>query len=149
MEGPLLEFSENRERSDSGDVDFALYEGGFPSKEDVCQKERIRRADPERLTQLVQDGLRFEDGRLDELLFRYRARNWPELLTPSESERWKAFCYERLMTGATTEQHLLTLGSYFDRIDSLQDKYFEDENAQIILNALYDWGESLGDSCSE
>lgn len=149
MEGPLLEFSENREHAEPGDVDFGLYEGGFPSREDVWQKERIRQSSPEALSRMVGEGLKFEDERLNELLFRYRARNWPELLTPSETEQWKAFCYERLMVSGVQEQNLLTMGAYFDRIDTLQEKYIENENAQTILNDLYDWGESLGDFCSE
>ena len=53
------------------------------------------------------------------------------------------------MVRGVQEQNLLTMGAYFDRIDTLQEKYIEDENAQSILNDLYDWGESLGDFCSE
>ena len=43
-------------------------------------------------------GLRpaFQDPRLDELLFRYRARNWPETLDGPEQARWSAHCSARL-----------------------------------------------------
>ena len=38
----------------------------------------------------------FRDARLPELLFRYRARNWPDSLLPSERERWNAYRRHRL-----------------------------------------------------
>jgi exodeoxyribonuclease-1 len=38
----------------------------------------------------------FEDQRLPEMLFRYRARNYPESLTPQEYGIWEEFRYERL-----------------------------------------------------
>ena len=38
----------------------------------------------------------FDDPRLPELHFRYRARNFPESLTPSEKLRWAMFCQQRL-----------------------------------------------------
>jgi exodeoxyribonuclease-1 len=43
-------------------------------------------------------GLRptFQDRRLAELYFRYRARNWPETLTAPERARWEAHCRARL-----------------------------------------------------
>jgi exodeoxyribonuclease-1 len=55
--------------------------------------DRIGRARPEALA-----GLRpaFQDPRLDELFFRYRARNWPETLSAPEQARWAAHCQARL-----------------------------------------------------
>jgi exodeoxyribonuclease-1 len=38
----------------------------------------------------------FDDPRLPELLFRYRARNFPETLTGEERQRWYGFCQQRL-----------------------------------------------------
>lgn len=38
----------------------------------------------------------FDDPRLPELHFRYRARNFPESLTAEETLRWKWFCQQRL-----------------------------------------------------
>ncbi|HPT27802.1 MAG TPA: hypothetical protein PLZ95_15390, partial [Bryobacteraceae bacterium] len=39
----------------------------------------------------------FRDPRLPELLFRYRARNWPATLSAAERERWDAYRRERLL----------------------------------------------------
>ena len=38
----------------------------------------------------------FKDTRLDELLFRYRARNWPQTLTLPEQQRWDEYRRRRL-----------------------------------------------------
>nr|WP_272890831.1 exodeoxyribonuclease I [Stutzerimonas sp. S1] len=39
----------------------------------------------------------FDDPRLLELLFRYRARNFPEALSATEREQWRQFCRLRLI----------------------------------------------------
>ncbi len=39
----------------------------------------------------------FDDSRLAELLFRYRARNFPEALSAAEREQWASFCRQRLI----------------------------------------------------
>ncbi len=39
----------------------------------------------------------FDDPRLAELLFRYRARNFPEALSAAEREQWASFCRQRLI----------------------------------------------------
>ena len=38
----------------------------------------------------------FADPRLDELLFRYRARNFPETLHAAERAQWQEHCADRL-----------------------------------------------------
>jgi exodeoxyribonuclease-1 len=74
------------------DPDFTLYEGGFLGNGDRTVMARIQAMAPAEL-----GGLRpvFQDPRLGELFFRYRARNWPELLDPEAAARWKAHCEAR------------------------------------------------------
>jgi len=38
----------------------------------------------------------FDDPRLAELLFRYRARNFPDTLNDEDRARWQDFCRQRL-----------------------------------------------------
>jgi exodeoxyribonuclease-1 len=45
---------------------------------------------------LARDNWAFSDQRLLELLFRYRARNFPDSLTSVEQQRWREFCRDRL-----------------------------------------------------
>ncbi|HEY4555867.1 MAG TPA: exodeoxyribonuclease I, partial [Lysobacter sp.] len=76
-------FSAQRERSPS-DCDASLYDG-FIGEGDKRLLREVRTTPPAALGART---FAFRDGRLAELLFRYRARNWPESLAPAERERW-------------------------------------------------------------
>lgn len=75
------------------DPDQMLYSGGFFSEDDKARMQQIRSTAPEALGSL---SLTFDDNRLDEMLFRYRARNFPHTLDAEEQESWKRWCVERL-----------------------------------------------------
>lgn len=75
------------------DVDGSLYGGKFFSREDKQRFEHIRAASGEGLNKHF--GY-FEDTRLDEMLFRYKARNFPQSLSNEESIRWNEFCANKL-----------------------------------------------------
>nr|WP_320131072.1 exodeoxyribonuclease I [uncultured Holophaga sp.] len=75
-----------------GDPDFSLYGGPFLSDQDRRLLGRMHRTAPGELGALQ---LPFQDPRLPELFFRYRARNWPQSLCPAERERWEAHCRSR------------------------------------------------------
>ncbi|KGS14336.1 MULTISPECIES: exodeoxyribonuclease I [Pseudomonas syringae group] len=76
----------------SEDPEQQLYDG-FIGDRDRRLCEQVRQAEPE---QLARDGWPFDDARLPELLFRYRARNFPDTLSTEEQQRWLAFCQQRL-----------------------------------------------------
>jgi exodeoxyribonuclease-1 len=120
------------------DVDEDLY-GQFLSDGDRRTLNRLRALGAEQLA-----GARpaFEDERLDELLFRYRARNFAETLNEAERARWQGHCAQRLHGGAGGA---LTLSAYLERIDSLAEAALarEDERAQALLEALVDYGEGI------
>lgn len=78
--------------SDGVDPEQQLYDG-FIGDRDRLLCERIRNLDPE---QLASAHWIFDDERLPELLFRYRARNFPHTLNPLETQRWLQFCQQRL-----------------------------------------------------
>lgn len=128
------------------DADLALYGGGFPTPGDKALCRRIRTLSPQVLAAEAAAGrLAFADPRYSELLFRYRARNWPETLSPAEAERWKDLCRRRLIDG---EPPFMTVSRYFEEIDRLQAlPQYEDEESEAILSSLYDWGERLGEAC--
>lgn len=123
------------------DVDEDLY-GGFVGVEDRRALIRLRGLAPTQLTQRAGEGkLHFSDSRLDELVFRFRARNWPDSLSPVEQARWSAHCAGRLHAGQGGAQ---TLSAYFDKIDQLSEA--ADEQGQEILGALYDYAEQIAPS---
>ncbi|WP_248799824.1 exodeoxyribonuclease I [Pseudomonas sp. MWU13-2105] len=80
----------------SEDPEQQLYDG-FIGDRDRRLCEQVRCADPE---QLARGQWPFDDERLPELLFRYRARNFPDSLSEEEQQRWRTFCRERLSTAA-------------------------------------------------
>ncbi|WP_448725022.1 exodeoxyribonuclease I [Pseudomonas farris] len=82
----------NDDFSPSLDPEQQLYDG-FIGDRDRRLCEQVRAADP---AQLAQEQWPFDDERLPELLFRYRARNFPDTLSFEEQERWRIFCQERL-----------------------------------------------------
>ena len=80
----------------SEDPEQQLYDG-FLGDRDRRLCEQVRLSDPE---QLASETWPFDDERLPELLFRYRARNFPHTLSVAEQERWHMFCQQRLSNPA-------------------------------------------------
>lgn len=76
----------------SSDPEQQLYDG-FIGDRDRRLCEQVRSAQPQAL---ANDKWPFDDARLPELLFRYRARNFPDSLSPVERQRWMEFCRQRL-----------------------------------------------------
>ncbi|MEQ1559172.1 MAG: exodeoxyribonuclease I [Methyloglobulus sp.] len=104
-------FSENK-FADSGqetDPDLAIYSGGFFSDSDKQKMAKIRNTPPD---QLINFPLNFADSRLAEMLFRYRARNYPALLKADEITQWQEFCANRLKGHQPAGELTLTDYSY-------------------------------------
>lgn len=74
------------------DPEQMLYSGFFEDQDKKLMAQ-VRRSTAEELTQKT---FKFKDHRLAELLFRYRARNFPQSLTELERQQWRAFCQRRL-----------------------------------------------------
>ena len=68
--------------------DTALY-GSFVPNADKRLIQEVRDASP---AELRDRRFAFSDPRLPELLFRYRARNWPEILSEEERLLWQEHC---------------------------------------------------------
>ena len=122
-------------------MDEDLY-GGFVGPEDRRLLQRIRAMPAIELAERLADRQpAFADERLRELLFRYRARNFPDTLTEEEQARWQQHCARRLHEG---EAGALTLSAFFEKIDALGEQLAEDdERGQDILGALYDYAEQI------
>ena len=116
------------------DVDEDLY-GGFIGDEDRRALQRLRALPP---AQLVAKRPAFSDERLEELVFRFRARNFNALLGAEDRGRWAAHCARRLHDGAGGA---MTLAAFQDRIDALSES--ADERGQEILGALLDYAQHI------
>ena len=119
------------------DPDRMLYSGGFFSDADRRRMESIRQQTPSALAKWPLD---FDDARLPEMLFRYRARNWPETLSPEESERWSEYHHARLHD--TDAGASITLVEYQARLQELSDEE-EISVAPGLLDELREWPEIL------
>ncbi|HEX5125419.1 MAG TPA: exodeoxyribonuclease I, partial [Rhodocyclaceae bacterium] len=124
------------ERSDDSrvDVDADLY-GGFIGNNDRRLLARLRNLSPEKL---ALERVSFEDGRLEELLHRYRARNFRATLNAQEAARWEELRAGRLFDGLGGARTLDVFGATLDRLAE-----HANEHQLGILSALSDYAESI------
>jgi len=120
---------------DSADPELDLY-GGFPPDTDRPVIRRIPRLGPGELADLEAP---FRDERLNTLLFRYRARLWPESLTASEKEAWEHFRQRRLRSDP--ELASIRLADYLEQLETLLREHPEHS---AILQQLNDWPACIG-----
>lgn len=116
------------------DVDEDLY-GGFIGNNDKRLLAKLRHFSPE---ELAKERVSFEDSRLEEVFFRYRARNFPQSLSPAELRRWEQHRAAKLFDGAGGAR---TLEAFGDAIDTLSENV--NEQQADILSALFDYAESI------
>ncbi|MCK0163743.1 exodeoxyribonuclease I [Marinobacter sp. S6332] len=133
----IAEAFDQPHQGDLTDPDEQLYAGGFISTNDRSELNRALKTPPE---SLVDETFSFKDERLQEMLFRYRARNYPDSLTSEESERWEQFRTQRLMTPKKGWLSLEAFGLELQRLAS--DPELTPQKQQI-LEDLHLYGESL------
>jgi exodeoxyribonuclease-1 len=80
------------------DPELQLYSGGFMDEHDKRLMQKVQGAAPASLAPLA---AQFHDKRMPEMLFRYRARNWPDTLDSIEAAKWENWCRERLLGKVT------------------------------------------------
>jgi exodeoxyribonuclease I len=120
------------------DVDQDLY-GGFIGNEDRRTLQRLRALRPEKL---ADKRPAFSDPRLAELLFRFRARNFPETLHAAEQVQWQEHCAGRLCEGSAGA---LGLREFGERLASLEAG--TDERGRGILAALRAYAQQIAPRC--
>ncbi|WP_019531186.1 exodeoxyribonuclease I [Dasania marina] len=120
------------------DPDVMLYSGGFFSQQDKSVMAQVRSASPE---QLQQQTFAFSDSRLAEMLFRYRARNYPESLTAEEAEQWQEFRFLRLTdpeAGAS-----IVMDDFIEEIETLMADAATTAAQREILEQLLHYSDEL------
>jgi exodeoxyribonuclease-1 len=116
------------------DVDEDLY-GGFVGNADRRRLNDLRPRTPQ---ELASARPKFDDARLGELFWRYRARNFPASLSAEEAQRWEAHRAARLFEGAGGA---MTIDQLFAELDQLAET--ADERGEAILGALHDYVEMI------
>ncbi|PHM68721.1 exodeoxyribonuclease I [Xenorhabdus sp. KJ12.1] len=126
-------FSQPEEFPESDNVDAKLYSGFF-SDADKTAMEIIRETTPQNLPAL---DLTFQDSRVKDLLFRYRARNYPATLDYGEQQRWLQHRREIFTQENITQ--------YFATIERLFIEHQSDEEKCRQLKALIDYAVQLAE----
>ncbi len=118
------------------DPDSSLYNGFF-SNADKAKFEHIRNTNPNALVNINES---FADPKIPEMLFRYRARNYPETLSQDDKERWRNFCHARL-SNANSEYY--GMDNYFDEIARLKSVSSLNAAQLEVLNTLQEYGQQV------
>ncbi|MGL6161679.1 exodeoxyribonuclease I [Microbulbifer sp.] len=119
------------------DVEASLYDGFLNDADrDLCRQ--LHRALAERGSGTLAGDVPFADRRLPELLFRLRARNFPDTLSTEERQRWQEWRYRRLTDPSAGAS--ITLEAYFEQIAGLREQFPEKTE---LLDQLERWGDSL------
>jgi exodeoxyribonuclease-1 len=132
-------FGIERERTPS-DVDASLYDG-FIGDGDKRLFPQVRTTPPEALARAE---FAFRDARLAEVLFRYRARNWPQTLTAAEWTRWNDYRRWRLCGESGASEY--SFERYAQEIAALRVVHAQDTGKQVLLDQLDAWGRDLAAS---
>lgn len=119
------------------DADLMLYSGPFFSPQDRASMDIIRHTAAEQLAGIE---LNFSDSRIPEMLFRYRARNYPATLTAAELERWRRFCQQRLID---PPRGALSLSSFAEQLEQAAQEYQDQPQKLRLLHDLYRYVENL------
>jgi exodeoxyribonuclease-1 len=120
-----------------GDADGALYEG-FINQQDRLICNQVLSSTPSELANWSEDC--FQDKRLQTLLFRYRARNFPQSLTVDESLLWQRFCQSRLLDG--DDAGGLTAEQFQQQLLTLAQRE-QGDREQALLNKLSLWAQQI------
>jgi exodeoxyribonuclease-1 len=131
--GYVVQTAYNKSFKDRTDPDLMLYDGFFGRND----KARINKVRSTNASDLAKTDFGFEDKRLPEMLFRYRARNFPTSLSKAEKNKWNSYCQHRFHdeNGGGS----LTLEQYYLKIEEELAKNLPKDKIDV-LKKLQDYG---------
>lgn len=119
------------------DPDLALYSGGFFSPHDRKLMDKVRAADADTLTHI---DLPFQDSRLEEMVLRYKARNYPFTLREDEQLRWEEYRSHKLLSG---EDGFLSFDQFYAELNRIGTASGTTQDQLHILEELALYAESI------
>ena len=119
------------------DPEKNLY-GGFFNDHDRNTIAEIRKLSPQ---QLAKRQFAFNDPRLPELFFRYRARNWPASLTADDQRAWEEYRRGLFLTSDADGE--TALSRYQARLNALLTEPERNSTEINILTALQEYADNL------
>ena len=129
----------DEERETRSDPDLMLYSGDFFSASDRHLMNKILSVSPAELGRHLWS---FQDARLPLMLFRYRARNYPDTLSVEEARAWDADRRARLVEGGNTAW--FTLDAFREAVRGLRAEKKDQPKALEILDQLESWVDETG-----
>ncbi|MDO6428727.1 exodeoxyribonuclease I [Thalassotalea sp. 1_MG-2023] len=120
-------------QNEQPDAEHALYGGAFFSQSDKAQMEILHQLPIE---QLATHPFQFQDERLSTLLFRFRARNYPQTLNNEEQLKWQSYCQSKLQYGG---KGVLSADEFMLKIENLVHEHESDQSKVAVLKALYEY----------
>lgn len=123
-------FNEERKFDDSDNVETELYSGFF-SKADKNNMAILRTLEPEKL---ADSGLQFEDKRIPDLLFHYRARHFYKTLNRGEQIKWQKYRRQKLEKSAV---------QFMESLRRLGEENSNHPDKLKLLQQIYDYGIKL------
>lgn len=122
---------------DDLDVDQQIYNGFF-SNNDKSRFEEIKKTESIYLLDYLKENKsKFEDKRIEEMLFRYICRNFETDLDDETLQKWDEFCKNRILDGV----YSLTFDQYFEKLEILKEEHKENESKLKLLKDLTLFGE--------
>ena len=123
-------FSEERKFEPSDNVETELYNGFF-SNADKNNMAILRDLPAEKL---ADHGLAFEDKRIPELLFHYRARHFYKTLNRAEQIKWQKYRQRKLEQSAV---------KFEESLQRLAEEYSDNPTKLNLLQQVYEYGAKL------
>ena len=100
--------------------------------------EQVRACSPQ---QLAEQAFSFEDSRLPEMLFRYRARNYPQTLNEDEMAQWQDYRFQYLTDPEFDAS--ICMEEFQQQIDMLFSEEGLSEDKKQVLKSLQEYGDEL------
>ncbi len=127
----------SRDYPNANDPELTLYSGKFASQQDKKIMDELQRLLS--TGKPIPVGLAFEDTRLNEILFRFLARNHPAQLTAQDKKKWQRFCRSRVHNG---DEGFRTIHEYEESLNQLQASENGKKNSDMIRQ-LREYGQQI------
>ena len=128
----------NKYENEPVDSDLMIYTGGFFAPNDMKEFEScLNSVKNNNLNNFVSTS---QNPRVQEMIFKFKARNYPESLNERELEQWKNYRSERLTNKDIGAE--LTFETFEIEMNEARKKYTEDSH-QSILDEIQEYVENL------